>query len=157
MRNYLILAGAALLMAAVLCYPPMRVASAGPAQQLGQLARGGVDADGNQTVNTSAKAGAVNSEQCVTNAAGGTAITLPASARSFALQNQGPNHVSCTLDGTLPTATVGWRIAGLAAGESSVADSLPVDCTAKACPVVTCIAGTAAQSTGACLNLVVLK
>ena len=110
-----------------------------------------------QAVDGSAIRGSASSEQCVTNSAGGTTITVPASARSFELQNLGPNHVSCTIDGSTPTASLGRRIAGLGSGESTAADAWAVDCSVGACPTVKCLASVAAQVTGACVQFTVLK
>lgn len=109
------------------------------------------------SVSMSATVGAANSEQCVTSNAGGTTVSVPAGTRTFELQNLGPNPAFCTLDGQAPVAnTLGHRLAGLTSGVDKVADAWVVDINA-AVLTLKCIAATAAQTTGGCLQFTVVK
>jgi hypothetical protein len=105
-------------------------------------------ADGTQLVANSPQTGITGpTAQCVTNAAGGTTIAIPALTRILSLQNLGPNPVSCTFDGTTPVfGTTGWLLAAYAAGN-------PPDSTGgvpmkSSTVTLKCIASTAAQASG---------
>lgn len=89
-------------------------------------------------------------EVLVTNAAGGT--TVPASAlasrRSIEIQNNGPNPIYCTVDGSAPVATTNGR--WVLSGQAWSLDIGPLI-------VVRCIAGSAAQLTGAATMVTELR
>jgi len=98
-------------------------------------------------VDPSAKLGAKTSECLVSNAAGGTACPAVALAgrRWLEVQNLGANAIYCTVDGSAPVVSKSRRIAPLPA--SGAADSWTL--AAGPSIIVTCIAASAAQSSGA--------
>lgn len=101
-------------------------------------------------VNIGAQIGGKTTEVAVTNGAGGSAVptTCLAGRKAIEIQNNGPNTIYCTVDGTAPVATTNGRWI-LAAG----AWSLDAGCNVA----VKCIAGTAAQVSGAATMVTELK
>jgi hypothetical protein len=100
--------------------------------------------------NIAADVGGKTTEVTVTNGAGGTAVpaTPLANRRAIEIQNNGPNPIYCTVDGSAPVATTNGRWI-LAAAAWSL-DAGPA-------VVVKCIAGTAAQVSGAATMVTELK
>lgn len=101
-------------------------------------------------VDIGAQNGGKTGEIAVTNGAGGTAVptTTLANRKAIEIQNNGPNTIYCTVDGSAPVATTNgrWILSGgawsLDAG-SNVA--------------IKCIAGTAAQVSGAATMVTELR
>lgn len=109
---------------------------------------------GTALVNPAPQTAMVVTEQCVTNVGGGTTVSIPANTILLQLQNLGPNPVTCTFSGTTPVAnTTGWLLGGYGAGATDVPDQTPALPMKSSTVTLKCIAKTAAQSTGACLQM----
>jgi hypothetical protein len=117
------------------------IVNQGQGQSLGSKAWG---------VNIAAQVGGKTTEVAVTNSAGGTAVPASALAnrRAIEIQNNGPNTIYCTVDGTAPL--VGSNGRWIVAGAAWSLDAGP-NVTIK------CIASTAAQVTGAATMVTELK
>ena len=102
-------------------------------------------------VNGAALVAGKTTEVAVTNSAGGT--TVPATAltsrRAVELQNNGPNTIYCTVDGTAPVVTTNGRWIAANGGTWSL-DIGPLI-------IVKCIAATAAQVTTAATMVTELR
>lgn len=102
-------------------------------------------------VNQSARFVGKTTEVAVTNAAGGSAV--PATAlfkrKAIEIQNNGPNPIYCTVDGSLPVALSNGRWIAASGGIWSI-DAGPGI-------AVKCIAGTAAQVSGAATMVTELR
>jgi len=101
-------------------------------------------------VDIGAQNGGKTTEVTVTNSAGGTATpaTCLAQRKAIELQNNGPNTIYCTVDGTAPLVGSNgrWVLSG-------AAWSLDAGCNV----VITCISATAAQISGAATMVTELK
>jgi len=99
--------------------------------------------------NVAARRAARDTEVCVTNSAGGQVVTNATTAltqrKSVELQNQGPNAIFCTLDGSTPFADSRARSIAASGGSLSVG--------AGPALVITCIAATAAQVAHVCTHM----
>ena len=89
----------------------------------------------------SARRAGKTTEVLVSNAGGGTAVPTTAltQRKSIELQNLGPNAIFCTVDGTAPVVNKARQIAANGTWALDVGPAV----------VLTCIAATAAQVTGA--------
>lgn len=104
-------------------------------------------------VNPAPQTGMACTEQCVTNSAGGTTISVPANSVVMWLKNLGPNPATCTYSGATPVAlTTGDTLTGWGAGATDPIDSTPQMPIKASTITLKCIAATAAQSSGHCLQ-----
>jgi hypothetical protein len=102
------------------------------------------------SVSTAAKYAGKTTEVAVVHTAGGTAVpaTALAGRKAIEIQNNGPNTIYCTVDGTAPVATTNGR--WILTGNAWSIDLGPSI-------VVTCIAGVADQVSGAATMVTELR
>ena len=98
------------------------------------------------SVDIGARSAGKTTEVAVTNAAGGSYVPggvthAPlAQRKAIEIQNDGPNTIYCTVDASIPVATTNGR--WITSGQAWSLDAGPLI-------VIRCIAGTAAQVSGA--------